>query len=332
MLAIKSNIRIERQPQSSKTGATMPGIATTNSIAKRRITPSKQLVAVPKPAPIPPTVNFPTPATPTRHLFRTPITIIAGTNSAPFPLHLEILLTVSPFFAAAFSPTHTFRDSPLNSPLGTLSLPSLNPSDFEYFIQWLYTRTLDHEDLKGPHPAYFKLIRLYGLADQFCVTALKNAIVDEMGSVADRTNSCPTPDDTKVVWDDESGCGGGGTATSTSLGRSQHVRCGSSGSSGSSEREGTAGGEDGSAHAFAGRESGLRGVISDLFVWKKTDKLVAEHEDQWDESFLREVVVKLKREKGRGESAPWRERGRACARYHVHDEWAPVCGKVGTGV
>ena len=73
---------------------------------------------------------------------------------------------------------------------------------------------------------------------------------------------------------------------------------------------------------------GIRELVGDLFVWKKTDKLVAEHADQWDERFLREVVVKLKREKAKGDKAPWRNRFSACKRYHVHDEWAPVCNGV----
>ncbi|KAL9104239.1 MAG: hypothetical protein Q9163_000787 [Psora crenata] len=323
MIAINNNICVKRQTHPSKTAPIMPSMATTAiGSKKKRPVNSKQLVTSSKAISIPSTIKFPTPATPTRHLFRTPITITTGPQSARFPVHLEILLTISPFFAAAYNPTHTFRESPLNNPSGTLSLPFLHPSDFEYFIQWLYTRTLDHEDLTGQHPAYFKLIRLYGLADELCVTALKNAIVDEMGVVADRTNSCPTPDDTKVVWDDESGCG-----TSASITRSRRGR------SASRVSEGIDDGEEDCADGLGARGGGggLRELIGDLFVWKKTDRLVEEHQDQWDETFLREVVVKLKREKGRGISAPWRERARGCARYHVHDEWAPICRGVVKG-
>ena len=284
-----------------------------------------------------------------RHLFRTAITISTGPRSKPFPIHLEILLTISPFFAAAYNPSYTFRDSPASRPVtsstsyshasspssssafSNLSLPSINPEDFEYFVQWLYTRTLDHEDLSGPHPAYFKLIRLYGLADQLQITALKNKIVDELAMVADRTNSCPTPDDTRTVWNDESGC----AAASSSLDRYyRRPRVGSvsedSGStsvaSGEERQVGTA-----ALIGAGGGEGGLRELISDLFAWKKTDRLIAEHADQWDERFLREVVVKLKREMMKGDKAPWRERGRACRRYHMHDEWAPMCEGIAKG-
>lgn len=63
------------------------------------------------------------------------------------------------------------------------------------------------------------------------VTGCKNAIIDEIASVADRTNSCPTPDDTVNIWDDETGC------------------------------------------------DGLKDLVGDLFVWKKTDRLVETHAD-----------------------------------------------------
>lgn len=39
----------------------------------------------------------------------------------------------------------------------------------------------------------------------------------------------------------------------------------------------------------------LRRLILDLFAFKKTDKLLAEHPGDWHPVFLRELVVKLKR-------------------------------------
>ncbi|KAG8532768.1 uncharacterized protein KY384_002646 [Bacidia gigantensis] len=307
----------------------MSGMTITKLNNKRQVSAPKQIVAVPSSIPISPTVNFPTPATPIRYLFRTPITITAGSEGHAFPIHLEILLTASPFFAAAYNPTYAFRDSPTpltnrssisigknKTDFNKLSLPTILPQDFEYFIQWLYTRTLDHEDLTGPHPAYFKLIRLYSLADQLQVTALKNRIIDELATVADRTNSCPTPDDTRVVWDDESGC-------LSSSGSSTIVRWHSSKTGEGSENDQAAEGCGGHVGTHGG--GGLRELIGDLFVWKKTDKLIAEHQDQWDEKFMREVIVKLKREKAKSERPPWRDRQAACKRYHVHDEWAPAC-------
>ena len=78
---------------------------------------------------------------PCRHLFKTPITITVGPHFHPFAVHLEALLACSPFFAAAFNPHYAFREA-LTS---TLHLAEVNVADFEYFIQWLYRRSLDHE-------------------------------------------------------------------------------------------------------------------------------------------------------------------------------------------
>lgn len=74
----------------------------------------------------------------------------------------------------------------------------------------------------------------------------------------------------------------------------------------------------------------LRDVCVDLFVWKRTEKLVEGHEDSWDEGFLRRLVGGLKRKgdakrEENGGEAPWRVGWRRCERYHVHDGWAPGC-------
>jgi len=59
--------------------------------------------------------------------------------------------------------------------------------------------------LEGPHPAYFRLIKLWKVADWLQVSSLKNAIVDCMCRIADATNSVPTPDDTRAIWGDDAG-------------------------------------------------------------------------------------------------------------------------------
>ncbi|CAF9916653.1 hypothetical protein IMSHALPRED_003257 [Imshaugia aleurites] len=187
----------------------MPGITTLDDVPakKKHITKTKEITTT-----VPKTIVLPNPSTPTRygsivptsrgalkpyrHLFKTPVTLAIGRTNAPFHLHLEALCSVSPFFSAAFNPTYSFRESVTC----TLSLPECNPTDFEYFAQWLYTRTLTHESLDGPHPAYFKLIKLWKLASFLGITALKNSIVDEIGWRADETNSVPTPDDTRSLW------------------------------------------------------------------------------------------------------------------------------------
>ena len=71
--------------------------------------------------------------------------------------------------------------------------------------------------------------------------------------------------------------------------------------------------------------SRIKKLVVDLFVWKKTDVVLETHPDSWEEGFLRELVVRLKRMNGGHgsgsggkEEAPWREVGRRCERYHEH--------------
>ncbi|KAL8930755.1 MAG: hypothetical protein Q9208_000296 [Pyrenodesmia sp. 3 TL-2023] len=141
------------------------------------------------------------PKAPTRSLFKTIITITVGPHAVPFLVHRERFCAASPFFAAALNPTYAFREADS----ATVHLPAARPCDFEYLVQWIYTATLDHEELDCDHPAYFRLIRLWLLADELQVEGAKNGIVDMMARVADRTNSVPTPDDTRTVFGGEGG-------------------------------------------------------------------------------------------------------------------------------
>lgn len=59
--------------------------------------------------------------------------------------------------------------------------------------------------LAGPHPAYFRLIKLWKVADQIQVPSLKNSIIDTLVRIADATNSVPTPDDTHALFGDNVG-------------------------------------------------------------------------------------------------------------------------------
>ncbi|KAL8817304.1 MAG: hypothetical protein Q9223_003840 [Gallowayella weberi] len=133
---------------------------------------------------------------PARSLFKTILTVVVGDEKHPHPflVHRELFCAISPFFAAALNPAYNFRESNSSS----LALPTARPCDFEYLVQWIYTRTLTHEEVAGPHPAYFRLIRLWILADELQVEGCKNAIVDFMAKTADESNSVPTPDDTRT--------------------------------------------------------------------------------------------------------------------------------------
>ncbi|KAL8982672.1 MAG: hypothetical protein Q9177_005201, partial [Variospora cf. flavescens] len=143
------------------------------------------------------------PKPPTRSLFKTPLTITVGPASQAFHVHREALIAASPFFAACLNPAYAFRESAANA---TVHLPAARAVDFEFLVQWIYTGALDHEELDAAdHPAYFRLIRLWLLADALQVEGCKNGVVDAMARVADRSNSVPTPDDTRTVFGPEEG-------------------------------------------------------------------------------------------------------------------------------
>ncbi|KAL8715848.1 MAG: hypothetical protein Q9220_000515 [cf. Caloplaca sp. 1 TL-2023] len=191
--------------------------------------------------------TFPRGSTPpTRSLFQTIITIHIGPSKTAFLVHRELFCAASPFFAAALNPSYNFRESQSQS----LHLPSVRPDNFQYLVQWIYTRTLSHEDLDATqHPAYFRLIRLWALADELQVEGCRNGIVDFMAVTADRSNSVPTPDDTRAIF----GSGGGLVE----------------------------GAQDGGGGGYVREGSPLRRLVVDLFAYKKTDHLVEEHEDSW---------------------------------------------------
>ncbi|KAL9062612.1 MAG: hypothetical protein Q9157_008771, partial [Trypethelium eluteriae] len=121
-------------------------------------------------------------------------TIIVGSSRTEFFLHKDLLTSCSPFFAAALSGPF------VESHTQTVSLPEEPLSSFEYFAQWLYTRSLAHDTTNARgQPTYFVLLDLYALADRLCVEALRNDVCDRIGHLAETTNSVPTPSDTWIL-------------------------------------------------------------------------------------------------------------------------------------
>lgn len=169
------------------------------------------------------------PSTPTRELFARTVRVEVGTPPSTVLVHRDLFTAVSPFFRAAFDPQSGFSESTSE----TLRLPDIQLNDFNFFVQWVYRQNLGHEELERKCTAYFRLIRLYSLADRLGVEDLRNAVVDEMARLSEKYNSVPTPQDTRTI-DDE-----------------LRENC------------------------------GLRELVVDLFVWKKTDNLVQMHEDSW---------------------------------------------------
>ena len=194
-------------------------------------------------------------------------------------VHKELLTSASPFFAAALN--GTFAEG-LDQ---EVRLPEEKPEIFEWFLHWLYTRTLktpaqrmqhctdgntdwppvrnpmqpQHElvetdlrtdgDLRNSQgsPKYFLLLDLYALSDRLLTTPLSNHVLSTIARLSETTNSVPTPSDTWILYD--------------------------------SIRDNVP----------------LRTLILDLFAYKKTDRLLETHRDEWHPRFLRELCVKLKR-------------------------------------
>lgn len=131
-------------------------------------------------------------------MFKKTVLIEVGAQEQPFTVHRELLCRASDYFAAALDETHRFHESVH----GIVRLPDDRADAFEYLVQWLYTKSLEHEGVDADQPAYFRLLHLYALADKLGVRALKNDIVDRMAAIADRTNVVPAPDDTQILYND----------------------------------------------------------------------------------------------------------------------------------
>ena len=59
----------------------------------------------------------------------------------------------------------------------------------------------------------------------------------------------------------------------------------------------------------------MRRLVVDLFAWKRTDNLLDSHEDEWHPRFMRDLVVRMKREDVKNTPKPWL---RDLCRYHEH--------------
>lgn len=68
----------------------------------------------------------------------------------------------------------------------------------------------------------------------------------------------------------------------------------------------------------------MRKLVVDLFAWKRTDNLLDTHEDEWHPRFMRDLVVRMKREDVRSTTKPWLRD--MCTRYHEHAK-AERCNK-----
>ncbi|KAL8675133.1 MAG: hypothetical protein Q9168_000504 [Polycauliona sp. 1 TL-2023] len=265
---------------------------------------TKQHTTAPKENTLP--CSFPRGSSPpARSLFQTILTITVGEEKRPFLVHREVLCAVSPFFAAALNPSYDFRESRSS----TFNLSSARPVDFEYLVQWIYTRTLTHEEVAAPHPAYFRLIRLWILADELQVEGCKNAIIDFMAMTADASNSVPTPDDTVTVFNNgENGVREGSGLRNLVVDLFAWKK---------------------TDHLVEGHEDSWFVDSSFYLVFYLFEIVVA---DKWvvfrDETFLRFLVTRLKRMSWTDKAhPPWRNLATRCHLYHEHSDPKTCCGE-----
>ncbi|KAI9834991.1 MAG: hypothetical protein M1819_002714 [Sarea resinae] len=80
--------------------------------------------------------------------FQTTTTVLVGPTAQPFVIHTGLLTLRSEFFAAALSERHGFKEAIEK----VVKLPEERIENFEYFIQWLYTKSLSHEVVNGDIP------------------------------------------------------------------------------------------------------------------------------------------------------------------------------------
>ncbi|KAG8630019.1 hypothetical protein KVT40_001638 [Elsinoe batatas] len=308
-----------------------------------------------------PTIQFPIPRTILRTRFRKMhemATVIVGPAQVKFLLHTELLVSVSPFFAAALQ--GHFAESSSQ----TVTLPEEKPEMFEWFVQWLYTGSLStagstncappqdadpamgsRRSQEGPKrvqiqeshsdgdlrnsagsPKYFLLIDLYALSDRLLTTSMSNHIIDTVARLSETTNSVPTPSDTWLLYGD--------CCSYMSL---HHCACSTRRNSildnpATSDATTSAPAVVSDLPTTAPTtapttvyiplhpshppsktakvphlcpipttnpgvrpSSPLRDLILDLFTYKKTDRLLQTHKDDWHPLFLRDLVVKMKR-------------------------------------
>ncbi|KAF2859545.1 hypothetical protein K470DRAFT_300208 [Piedraia hortae CBS 480.64] len=247
-----------------------------------------------------------------------------------FQIHKELLTSASPFFSAALNGNFT------EGILQSVKLPEEKPEIFEWFLQWLYTGSLTVPvagelapalvGLADNHHTHNRSIALPPMGGGYLIhrhalqqhqqqilqqefqTRMDGELRNNQGSpkyfllidlfaLSDRllTHQLSNLVLTTIARLSE-------TTNSVPTPSDTWILYGDDCNSGIRET------------------SRLRTLVLDLFAYKKTDKLLETHKDEWHPRFLRELVVKLKRPGPeaieRHHLEPWRPRSwsttRAC--------------------
>ena len=245
--------------------------------------------SAPSPAPISRPRPGRTPAkVPLRTAFRTfsaMATVVVGDekNTArpalTYLIHKELLTSASPFFAAALN--STFAEG-LDQ---TVRLPEEKPEIFEWFLQWLYTGSLTvpgpayqvphlpphhhHQMLHAPTP-WTQLVQAEAASDgdlRNHAGSPKYFLLIDLYGLSDRLLTTPLSNHILSSIARLSEATNSVPTPSDTRILYEQIRS----------------------------SAPIRSLILDLFAYKKTDKLLETHKDEWHAKFLRELVVKLKR-------------------------------------
>lgn len=200
-------------------------------------------------------------------------------SETKYLIHKELLTSASPFFAAALNGTFAEGMDQV------VRLPEEKPEIFEWFLQWLYTGTL-----KTPAP------RCHFLAANGIVTA---PVLPSMHSLTELTEY-----DIRTDGDLRNSQGSpkyflllelyalSDRLLTTPL--SNHILSNLARLSESTNSVPTPS-DTWILYDTIRDNAPIRALILDLFAYKKTDRLLETHKDEWHPKFLRELCVKLKR-------------------------------------
>ncbi|MCJ1397425.1 hypothetical protein MMC11_000618 [Xylographa trunciseda] len=250
---------------------------------------------------------------PTRQLYTTTTTVIVGPprNQQTFSAHTHILKSSSRFFAAALSPASIFSEAAAN----TVALPEACPRVFSFWLQWAYTGNLAHEEVdwdgdlpsSPPTPPHHQIGGML----------ITNNIEDETILAASKRPPRHVAFFHLIRLYKLAGFLGCEELRNAIVDEIARVAV---------KRNAVPGPDDTfelwSEEYEAG---GLRELVLDLFVGMRTERLLMEAKDEWDERFMRELVVKEKgKEKGTVAGVPvvqpWRDECVRCWTYHEHME------------
>lgn len=197
-----------------------------------------------------------------------------GRPETQFLVHKELLTSASPFFDAALN--GSFKEG-LEQ---IVRLPEEKTEVFEWFLQWLYTGTLTTPSAVAHSVAatgQFELPVLHLGNPDIMIQAdgeLRNSagspkyfLLIDLWALSDRMLTTPLSNHILSTIARLSEATNSVPTPSDTWILFDSIREGSP----------------------------LRTLILDLFAYKKTDKLLETHKDEWHPKFLRELVVKLKR-------------------------------------